>query len=52
MKVLDVITREFNLIPMEDSYAYVKDLQKDSDGSMIKYSDEYYDILGIYRKGK
>ena len=49
VKVLNVISKEFNILPMEDPFGYVKELQKDFDGSLIEYSDEYYDILGIER---
>ncbi|MBR6800345.1 MAG: hypothetical protein IKM61_01150 [Eubacteriaceae bacterium] len=46
-EVLDVIRKEFNISPVSDAYDYVKALQKDFDDSKIKYTDEYYDILGI-----
>ena len=48
-KVLQIIKEEFNLLPMEDPFSYVKGIQKDFDGSKIEYSDEYYEILGIER---
>lgn len=46
-KVLQIIKEEFDLLPMEDPFSYVKELQKDFDASKIEYSDEYYEILGI-----
>ena len=49
IKVLQTLKEEFNILPMEDPFGYVKELQKDFDGSLIEYSDEYYDILGIER---
>ena len=48
-KVLQIIKEEFDLLPMEDPFSYVKEIQKDFDGSKIEYSDEYYEILGIER---
>lgn len=48
-EVLQIIKEEFDLLPMEHPFSYVKELQKDFDGSKIKYSDEYYEILGIER---
>lgn len=47
--VLKIIAKEFNLTPMEDPFDYVKDIQKNFDGSKIKYSDEYYNVLGLER---
>ncbi len=49
IKVLQTLKEEFNILPMEDPFGYVKELQKDFDGSLIEYSDEYYEILGIER---
>lgn len=37
----------FDLDWIEDPYGYVRELQKDFDYSKIKYSEEYYDILGL-----
>lgn len=48
-KVLQIIKEEFCLLPMEDPFSYVKEIQKDFDGSKIEYSDEYYEIQGIER---
>ena len=41
--VLDVIQKEFNLKPMDDAFAYVKQLQREFDLSKIPYTEEYYD---------
>lgn len=35
------------LSPMEDPFEYVKAVQKDFDGSRIRYRDEYYEVTGI-----
>ena len=45
--VLDRIQAEFNLTPMANSFEYVKDVQTQFDDSKIKYSNEYYEILGL-----
>jgi len=45
--VLNRISEEFSLAPMEHPYTYVKKLQAELDCSKIEYRDEYYDILGI-----
>ena len=34
---------------MEDPYEYVKLIQAEFDASQIRYSDEYYEVLGIKR---
>lgn len=38
---------ELGLLPMENPFEYVKAVQKDFDGSKIKYSDEYFEVTGI-----
>lgn len=45
--VLLTLSRELNLSPMENPFEYVKAIQKEFDDSHIKFSDEYYDVLGI-----
>lgn len=45
--ILRKLKKEFNVLPMENPFEYVKEIQNDFDGSKIQYSDEYYDILGI-----
>jgi len=49
-KTLERIVHEFDLEPMEDPYKYVKALQAEFDDSLIRYTDEYYDVLGIERE--
>lgn len=48
-KVLDRIQAEFNLTPMENPFEYVQAVQAQFNDSKIKFSNEYYDILGIER---
>ena len=45
--VIKTISDKLNLTPMENPFEYVKAIQKDFDYSLIKYTDEYYDTLGI-----
>ncbi len=46
-ELLDLLAYELNLMPMENPFEYVKALQANFDGSKIKYSNEYYDTLGL-----
>lgn len=48
--LLKLLEKELNLSPLENPYEYVKGVQADFNGSKIKYSDEYYDVLGIERE--
>lgn len=50
-KVLEVIKTSLKLKPMEEAYAYVKSVQEQFYHSRckIKYSNEYYDTLGLER---
>lgn len=48
-ELLSFLAQEFGLTPMKDPFAYVKALQAGFDDSKIKYSEEYYDVLGIER---
>ena len=41
------LQRILGLLPMENSFEYVKAIQKDFDGSKIRYSDEYFEVTGI-----
>lgn len=41
--VLDEIKNKFSLEPIEDSFAYVKELQAEFDLSQIPYTEDYYD---------
>ena len=46
-KLLRYLEIELGLSPMENPYEYVKEIQANFDSSDIKYSNEYYDTLGI-----
>ena len=46
-EVLDTITEKLKLEPMAAPYQYVKQLQAQFDDSKIKFTDEYYDVLGL-----
>ncbi|MEG1297256.1 MAG: hypothetical protein RSD02_12900 [Niameybacter sp.] len=48
--VLMLLSKEFELSPMENPFDYVKAIQRDFDDNNIQYSDEYYEVLGIERK--
>ncbi len=44
---LRTIERELGLAPMEDAFGYVKALQAGFDRSVLRFSAEYYDALGL-----
>lgn len=46
-EILDRIQSELNLTPMEHPFEYVKEVQAQFDDSKIKFTDEYYDVLGL-----
>ena len=50
-EVLDTIASELKIKPMEDPYSYVKNVQQQFQRypSKIRYSNEYYDTLGLER---
>ena len=48
-KVLEIIRKELKLKPKENPYEYVKVVQELFDDSKIKFSNEYYDTLGLER---
>ena len=50
-EVLDTISRELKLKPMEDPYGYVRSVQDQfrQYPGKIKYSSGYYDTLGLER---
>ena len=48
-KVLEIIRKELKLKPKENPYEYVKAVQELFDDSKIKFSNEYYDTLGLER---
>ena len=47
--VLEEIKAVLKLQPMENVYEYVKAVQEQFDDSKIKFSNEYYDSLGLER---
>ena len=47
--LVETLRSKFHLEPMDDPYGYVRALQSDFDGSLIVYSGEYYDALGLER---
>ena len=46
-EVLNYLQEKLGLDPFETPYEYVKTLQSKFDYSQIKFTDEYYDALGI-----
>lgn len=49
-RTLEVLAAELALAPMEDPYAYVRGVQAElSDLGGVRYSDDYYDTLGLER---
>ena len=46
-EVLKIVAEELKLQPMEAVYEYVKAVQEVFDDGKIKYSNEYYDVLGL-----
>lgn len=47
--LLQTLRQELELSPMENPFEYVKDVQKDFDAGKIRYSNDYYDVLGLDR---
>lgn len=47
--VLDKMQSDLKLTPMENPYEYVKAVQEQYDDSKIKFSNDYYDTLGLER---
>ena len=45
--VLNKIQTELGIEPMEDPFEYVKKIQEEFDYSKIKFTVEYYDVLGL-----
>ena len=45
--VLNKIQTELGTEPMEDPFEYVKKIQEEFDYSKIKFTVEYYDVLGL-----
>ena len=50
--VLERIAAAFHLTPMEDPFAYMKEIQATFDGGRLRYTDEYYETLGLERPGR
>ena len=50
--VLSRIAAVFRLTPMEDPFGSVKEIQASFDGGKLRYTDEYYDTLGLERPGR
>lgn len=48
-KVLEEIRRVLKLEPMKNPFEYVKAVQEQFDDSKIKFSNDYYDTLGLER---
>ena len=46
-EAMSLLANALALTPMENPFAYVKDLQANFDGSKIQYSAAYYDALGL-----
>ena len=45
--VPDKIQNELGIEPMENPFEYVKEIRADFDYSKIKFTEEYYDVLGL-----
>lgn len=43
--IMDVIKEEFHIIPMEQPFFYIKDLQASFDYRRLEFSEEYYELL-------
>ena len=41
------LEQKLGIVPMAEPYDYMMNLQKDFDYSKLKFTEEYYDILGI-----
>lgn len=50
--VLNRIAAAFRLTPMEDPFGFVKEIQASFDGGRLRYTDEYYDTLGLERPSR
>lgn len=46
-KVLTKIQSELNVLPIETPYDYVRNIQTNFEYSQFKFTDEYYDVLGL-----
>ncbi len=43
--IIDVIKETFHIAPMDNPFAYIKELQKSFDYSKLQFSEEYYGLL-------
>ena len=43
--IMDMIKEEFHIIPMEQPFFYIKDLQASFDYRRLEFSEEYYELL-------
>ena len=46
-EVLDALQEKLGLAPMEDPWAYAQNLKANFDPSRIRFTEEYYDVLGL-----
>lgn len=45
--ILQIVQTELKILPVSNPYSYVKKIQSEFDYSLIKYSDEFYEITGL-----
>lgn len=43
--VMNILIEEFQIVPMEQPFFYIKDLQTSFDYSKLRFSEEYYELL-------
>lgn len=43
----NTLEKEFHLSPISDPFRYIKKLVQKFDDSVLRFSDEYYDTLGL-----
>lgn len=48
-EALNALKSTFQILPMENPYEYVTELQKSFDYSSIPFSNEYYEVTGLER---
>ncbi len=46
-QVLEAIEKELGIKPMEEPFEYVKTIQSSFDYEKLKFTPEYYDVLGL-----
>lgn len=47
LQVQEVLQKKFSLVPMEEPFEYIKDLQRNFDYKKLKFEPEYYDTLPV-----